>query len=179
MKFLLSAYIFSILLTVSSLFTIYHFLPYFIYIYVLCTHIAIICNVHIVVTVLAILIVITAYSHKGIYHAFVMDEIFNISYNTFQSFFYHNNTFLASPLWVHKYTSLKTQFSQWKYFSSILIMESNMQSQREESNLSSANLALSISVIILFSLASIILYYSTIIVIQFYTTYNAFILYVT
>lgn len=130
--------------------------------------------------VLAIFIVITAYSHKRVYHAFVMDEIFNISYNTFQSFFYHNNTFLASPLWVHKNTSLKTQFSQWKYFSSILIMESNMQSQREESSLSSANLALSISVIILFSLASIIfLYYATIIVIQFYSTYNALFLYVT
>ena len=129
--------------------------------------------------VLATLIVITAYSHKGIYHTFVMEEIFNISYNTFQSFFYHINTFLASPLWVHKNTSLKTQFSQWKYFSSILIMESNMQSQREEINLSSANLALSISVIILFSLASIILYYTTIIFIQFYFTYNAFFLYVT
>lgn len=129
--------------------------------------------------VLAILIVITTYSHKGVYHAFVMDEIFNISYNTFQSFFYHINTFLASPLWVHKNTSLKTQFSQWKYFSSILIMESNMQSQREESNLSSANLAISISVIILFSLASIILYYTTKFINQLYFAYHAFILYVT
>lgn len=129
--------------------------------------------------VLAILIVITAYSHKGIYHTFVMDEIFNISYNTFQSFFYHINTFLASPLWVHKNTSLKTQFSQWKYFSSILIMESSMQSQREESNLSSANLALSISVIILFSLASIILYYTTKVILHFYSTNDTFFLYVT
>ena len=134
---------------------------------------------HVVKTVLAILIVITAYSHKGVYHTLVMDEIFNISYNTFQSFFYHINTFLASPLWVHKNTSLKTQFSQWKYFSSILIMESSMQSQREESNLSSANLALSISVIILFSLASIILYHTTKFINQLYFAYHAFVLYVT
>ena len=134
---------------------------------------------HVVKTVLAKLIVMTAYSHEGIYHAFVMDDIFNISYNTFQSFFYHINTFLASPLWVHKNTSLKTQFSQWKYFSSILIMESSMQSQREESNLSSANLALSISVIILFSLASIILYHTTKFINQLYFAYYAFFLYVT
>lgn len=127
--------------------------------------------------VLAILIVITAYSHEGVYHAFVMDEIFNISYNTFQSCFYHINTFLASPLWVHKNTSLKTQFSQWKYFSSILTMESSMQPQCDEYSVSLNILT------ILFSLASIIssfiiLYYTIKVINQIYFAYHAFVIYV-